>query len=410
MSRPAWLVVAKRELLERLRSPWFIAVTLLGPVFMIAVIVIPALIATSSAQVRIRVVDESAVVAARVTPALSALGWQVEAATADDATLLAAIRDDQIDGFVRVPADALSGGTIVYQGDNATNQVVALTLQTALTRSVQLERGAQLGLDDARSEALLRPPRFVAEHTTGEATSTSGSAAFALGYAVMFLIYISIVLYGSNVMRSVILEKTSRVAELMVAAAKPSALMIGKLFGVGGAGLVQMGTWLIIAAVLATNHTTVLGWFGIHVSLPLPDFGAADIVVVLAFFLAGYFFYASLFAAVGAMVSSEQDAQSTQTPIIMLLVIPVVCVQLISGDPRGPEATVMTQVPLFSAMLMPMRWLLGGASTAELLLSLALLSVSTWAVAGLAARIYRIGLLSYGKRPTLGELWRWLRK
>ena len=412
MIRPAWLVVAKRELSERLRSKWFIAVTLLGPLFMIGMIVVPAVLAHSSAKVHVAIVDESGIIGPRLETALRAGGWQVDARPSDtsEATLMQGIRDDVIDGFVRVPKDVLDDGTTVYKGDNATSQVVSYTLQAQLTRAVQLARGARFGMDDTQFDAILRSPRFVAEHTTGTEQTINGTAAFALGYAVMFIIYLSILLYGANVLRSVIQEKTSRVAEIMVAAAKPDALLLGKIMGVGGAGLVQMGVWLAIAGLLVANHTTVLGWFGVTASFALPSFGAGDIVVVLAFFLAGFFFYASLFAALGAMVSSEQEAQAAQTPLVMLLIIPVMCVQLIASDPRGTPAAVMTQIPLFSAMLMPMRYLLGGATLGELLLSLAILCVGIAAVAVLAARIYRVGLLAYGTRPSLRELWRWLRK
>jgi len=234
-------------------------------------------------------------------------------------------------------------------------------------------------------------------------------AAFVVGYAVMLIIYMAILLYGAHVLRSVVLEKTSRVAEIMVAAAKPHALMLGKILGVGGAGLVQMTVWLGIAALLVAARGTILGWFGVEGSFDLPSLGADGLVVSLAFFFAGYFFYASLFAAVGAMVSSDQEAQSAQTPLVLLLVLPVVCLQVVAGDPRGTPAEVLTQVPFSSPMLMPMRYLLGGAGAWQVLLSLAILVVSTALVARLAAKIYRIGLLSYGKRPSVRELWRWLR-
>jgi ABC-2 type transport system permease protein len=134
-----------------------------------------------------------------------------------------------------------------------------------------------------------------------------------------------------------------------------------------------------------------------------------DVLVVLAYFLLGYFFYAAIFAAIGAMVSSEQEAQQAQTPVMMLLVIPVASVQLIANDPRGPVAEALTQIPFSSAVLMPMRWMLGGATAIQLLISMAILAGSTVLVTRLAARIYRVGILMYGKRPTLSELGRWLR-
>ena len=131
--------------------------------------------------------------------------------------------------------------------------------------------------------------------------------------------------------------------------------------------------------------------------------------VVLVYFVLGYSFYAAMYAAVGAMVSSDQEAQQVQTPVAMLLVVPVLCVQLVASAPRSGAARMLTLVPFSSPVLMPMRWLLGGASVGELLLSLAILIASTVVVARIAAKVYRVGILMYGKRPSLRELWRWMR-
>lgn len=411
MSRD-WLVIARRELEERLRSKWFVAVTLLGPLFMLALIVLPAVIATMDHKVHVAIVDHTGRIAPGLGAALQPLGWTVDARPLDtpEATLFGDIKDKRINGFVVVPADGLAGGTTVYKGDNATNQMAMVTLQTALTGEVQRARGLDRHISGPELAAVLAPVALSAEHTTGDPNATNGTAAFLLGYAVMFIIYLAIVLYGANVLRSVVLEKTNRVAEIMVAAAKPHALMLGKIAGVGGAGLVQMTVWLVIAALLVGNHQTILGWFGVaSVGVALPPLGAGEVAVVLVFFFLGFFFYASLFAAVGAMVSSDQEAQAAQTPVILMLMIPMICLQVVTADPRGGAAEVLTQIPFFSAMLMPLRFLLGGASPGEVALSLAILAVSIVVVARLAAKIYRIGLLAYGKRPTLRELWRWLR-
>ena len=198
--------------------------------------------------------------------------------------------------------------------------------------------------------------------------------------------------------------------EIMIAAAKPRALMLGKIGGVGAVGLLQIVLWAAMAVITMTFRGAILGVFGVEAgSWSVPPLAAVDVAVVLLYFLFGYFFYASIYAAVGAMVSSEQEAQQVQAPIAMLLVIPVLCVQLVAGDPRGGAAQVLTLIPFSSPVLMPMRWLLGGASTADLIASLAILALSTLVTARIAAKIYRVGILMYGKRPGLRELLRWLR-
>ena len=220
-----------------------------------------------------------------------------------------------------------------------------------------------------------------------------------------------ITLYGVAVMRSIVQEKTSRVMEFLVAAVKPQSLMSGKILGVGGAAMLQLTIWLGIGALALANRETLLGWFGIHGAgeAALPPLAFTEVSIVLVFFVLGFFFYSSMYAAVGAMVSSEQDTQQVQMPVTMMLVIGVMCLQVVSNAPRGSTASIMTMVPLWSPILMPMRFVLGGATIGEVGISLGILLVSTVLVTRAAAKIYRVGVLLYGKRPSIRELIRWLR-
>ena len=411
---PDWLVVARRELLERLRTPWFIVVTLLGPVMMIALIVVPVVLGrVGDATARIEVVDRGdGKLAPAIRDALAAEGWRatiVPGTTADDA-LLGRIRHDAIDGFLIVPKEAPAGGVFLYQGDNATSEQTMRVLIRTVTDTVRTARGEALGLSPAAIDTMMAPVAVAPIHTTGEGKSSSGIAAFIVGYIVMFVLYMAIVLYAVNVMRSVVQEKTNRVAEIMVAAAKPRALMFGKILGAGSVGLIQITIWAVMGVLTINYRGALLGMFGVDAGdWNVPPMDAIDVMVILVYFLLGYFFYAAIFAAIGAMVSSEQEAQQAQTPVMMILIIPMLCVQLVANDPRGAVAEVLTTIPISAAILMPMRWSLGGASTASLLVSMAILAVSTWLVGLLAARIYRVGILMYGKRPSLRELLRWLR-
>ena len=406
-------VIARRELLERVRSKWFVVVTLLGPVGMIAMILIPALIASSgTAGTKVEIVDRTGTLGEPMVAVLATAQWKASVVdpTTPDSALLKRIADDSINGFVTIPANALDGGEILYQGDNASSQAVQLELRKAATAVVIQARGRRLKLAETDLVTLLNPVEFSAKHSTGEAEGASGMATFFVGYILAFILYMVITLYGVGVMRSVVLEKTSRVMELMVAAVKPRALMAGKILGVGAAGLLQVAVWLGLGALVLANRETILGWFGAGGGgSSLPPLEMAEIAVVLVYFVLGFFFYASMYAAVGAMVSSEQDTQQVQMPITMLLVIGVLCLQVISNDPRGGTAQAMTMVPLWSPMLMPMRFVLGGASAGEVAISLALLIGATAIVVRAAAKIYRVGVLMYGKRPGLGELIRWLR-
>lgn len=407
------LVVARREFLERVQSKWFVAMTVLGPIFMIALVVVPALLAGRGAEgTRVDIVDRSGKLGDALAAELEAARWKPRIVPGDpsDADEMKRIRDNEINGFVAIPADALDGGLILYRGDNGSNESVQRILRDAVRKVVQVQRGKDAGIQPKTLEAVLARPNFLAHHTTGEAAGASGLASFVIAYLLAFILYMAITLYGVAVMRSVVQEKTSRVMELMVATIKPQSLMAGKILGVGAAGLVQLTVWLAMGAITLAYREQILGAFGAGGGGPaLPSLQLADLFVVILFFILGYFFYAAMYAAVGAMVSTEQDTQQVQLPVTMMLVIGVLCLQIISNAPRGSAAAVMTMVPFWSSMLMPMRYVLGGATPGEVAISVAILVVSTVLVARAAAKIYRVGVLMYGKRPGLQELIRWLR-
>ena len=407
-------VIARRELLERVKSKWFVAMTVLGPVFMIAMIVIPALIASKAVVgAKVDIVDQTGALGEAFAAELRDMNWEPRIVPADTPRdeLVRRIRDSEINGFMTIPKDAIEGVFIFYEGDNASSQIVQLMLDERVRKIVQRERGKRAQIPNDKIDTLLSPVNFRAELNTGTDKATSGLAAFFLGYILSFILYMVITLYGVAVMRSVVTEKTSRVMELMVAAVKPRSLMAGKILGVGAAGLVQVTVWLTMGAITLAYRNEILGAFGVDTmgGPTLPPLELLQISVVLAYFIIGFFFYAAMYAAVGAMVSSEQETQQVQMPVTMLLVIGVLCFQVISGDPRGTPATAMTMVPFWSPLLMPMRYVLGGASLGEVALSLGILILSTALVVRAAAKIYRVGVLMYGKRPSLRELVRWLR-
>ena len=407
------LIIARRELLERVMSKWFAVMTLIGPIGMVAMIVIPAMIARGSTEgTKVEIVDRGGALAGPLAAGLEAERWRVTVAAADtpDAALEEKIRRSEINGYVAIAADALDGGPIVYRGDNASSQAVTGVLRQRVTKTVLDQRMARAHLTPEQLAILGKQVSFSAEHTTGEKTASSGAGAFLVAYILGFILYMVITVYGIGVMRSVVQEKTSRVMELMVAVVKPRSLMAGKILGVGAAGLLQIGVWLGIGAVLLAYRAELLGAFGISgAGKALPPLAPADVAVILVFFVGGYFFYSAMYAALGAMVSSETETQQVQLPVTMLLVIGLLCQQVVSNNPRGSTAAMMTMLPCWSPILMPMRYVLGGATLGEVALSLAILAGSTAIVVRAAAKIYRVGVLMYGKRPGLKELIRWLR-
>ncbi|MBW8771991.1 MAG: ABC transporter permease [Gemmatimonadetes bacterium] len=410
------LVIARREFLERVRTKWFVVMTILGPILMVALLVIPALLAGRGAEgAKVDVIDQSGKLGPALVAALKADEDHWNAAIVDPAATdeqeLARVRTKTINGFIRIPADGLTKGTFVYRGDNATNQSVGFTLQKTITGVVYTVRGAERGLSPPQLAEMLAPPQIRAFHTTGATAGESGGGTFILGYIIAFILYMVITLYGVNVMRSIVTEKSSRVVELMVAASKPRSMMTGKILGVGGVGLAQVAVWFLFGGIALAYRVEILQALGAgaNAASVLPSLSMLQFGVIIAFFVLGYLFYSSLYAAIGATVSSEQDSQQAAVPITMFLVIGMVSMTAITGDPRGSTSAIMTLVPMWSPMLIPLRFILGGATPGEVALSLGILLVATLLVARAAAKIYRVGILMYGKRPGFGEMVRWLR-
>jgi ABC-2 type transport system permease protein len=406
------MVIARREFAERVRSKMFVVGTLLGPIGIVALVVLPALLMSNPAGTRVEIVDRSGALAQALFDGLADKKWRpaIIAPETSEAVEMARIRDREINGFLVVPEHALDGDRIVYRGDNGSNQIADATLREVVRKAVQFERGKRRGVAPDKLTDIIQPVAFEPQQTNGKTESVTGDVLFLVGYALAYVLFLVITVYAVAVMRSVVQEKTSRVMELMVATVKPRSLMTGKILGVGGAGLLQTAVWLTMAALTIAHRDQLLGAFGVATSkVSLPALSIDIVAIALAYFVLGYFFYASLYAAVGAMVSTEQDTQQVQLPVTLLLIAGLISVTSVSGDPRGVTAEIMTTIPFWSALLMPMRYLLGGATAVDVAISLAVLLLSTVLVARAAAKIYRVGVLMYGKRPSPQELLRWLR-
>ena len=258
---------------------------------------------------------------------------------------------------------------------------------------------------------LLADVTLDAEQANGAGGKASGDATFFAAYLASFVLYLGILVYGVTVTRAVIQEKTSRIVEMLVACARPWDLMVGKIIGVGALGLTQMGIWLGTALLLAAFLGPLLAHFGIKgaESIALPHLGPGEVALILVYFLGGYFLYASLFAAVGAASSSDREAQQAQMPLVLPMVAAFMCFPVITMNPRGPAATALTLIPFFSPVLMPMRFMLTPLPAWELASSIGLLVVTIAATTWLGSRVYRVGILMYGKKPSFAEMLRWIR-
>ena len=422
--RKVWAVI-RREFVERVRSKWFVFSTIIGPVFMIAVTVIPGLLMSRSGKINdVALVDEGAgAFAARLQAQLEQTGrFQVtlvpavpgrSAAVRD--SLTGAVRAERLDGFLTISATTADSGKAEYEGRNVSSIADMGVMESALRQAVVTARLSRHGVDPAVVQAAqsgisLSTLRITKNGATGE----SGMVTFFLGYGVGIVLYMIILLYGINVMRSVLEEKQTRIIEVLVSSLRPFQLMVGKVIGVGSVGLFQFGIWGLTGYLVVHFRTQVLGAF--HVSaaavnaITMPAIGTTLLAVVAAYFLLGYLLYSSMFAVVGASVTADSEAQQAQQPVMMLLVFSLIVSFAALNDPSGQLAIVTSMIPFSSPIIMPVRVATSDVPTAQLGLSLAISAATSLLVLWASARVYRVGILMYGKRPNLKELWRWAKQ
>ena len=409
-----WAVI-RREYLQRVRSKWFIAATVGGPVVMAGLIFVPAWLAVQSDrnEFNLAVVDGTGVLYGELAPRLERGGFEVEEARwqADVVTdLRRRANEGEIGGFIMVDELTLETGEAIYYSMDVPSALRQVTVQTSVARAALEYQLRQQGVD---AEALLGGGELQVE-VISEAGSDISEPQFAIAYIGAFLLYMVILLYAVSVMRATLEEKTSRIVEVIISSMQPSELMLGKIMGVCAVSLTQMAIWIGAAIALFAGALPMMiaarpelaNLENLRQVVP----GAGLMLLFLGFFLFGFLMYSGLYAAVGAMCNSDEEAQQAQFPMIMLLVVPIVMVTPVIQAPNTPMATGLSLFPLFSPILMWARVSGGGVPVWQVALSFLLMAVMVWVIAWIAGRIYKVGILMSGKRPTLPELWRWVRE
>ncbi|KPL17668.1 MAG: hypothetical protein AMJ92_11450 [candidate division Zixibacteria bacterium SM23_81] len=412
--------VIKREYLERLKKKSFLLGTLLGPLLMAGLIIVPGLLVTVSTgkQWRISVVDQTGQIYPQLQTALSdtlkdgqpRYVLEVVAITAGqmDATrraLSQQVARDRISAYLIVGPGALSTGEADFYAKNVGDFTAIDRIESALTQIVVENRLNQEGLDPERIKKLTQGVRLrtMKVGKRGERESGFGQVYLETMVFVMIL-YMTILLYGVAVMRGVIEDKSTRVVEVLLSSMRSTQLMAGKILGLGGVGVTQYLIWIAFGLGLSTFGAAYLGLGQIIRAISPSTF-----FYFLLFYLLGYFLYATLYAGVGAICSTEQDAQQVQFPIIFLLMLPLMLSAPIIKNPDSGLAIVLSLIPFFSPMLMFLRMNLVTPPLGQILASIFLLSLSIFLMIWLVAKIFRVGLLIYGKRATLPEIVRWIK-
>ncbi|HEV7837906.1 MAG TPA: ABC transporter permease [Gemmatimonadaceae bacterium] len=420
-----WAII-KREYLERVRSKWFLIATFFGPLFFSAIIIVPAWLSSRSKatsdiynttildatgngfgrRLAINIAGDSTDAAKMPSVAVVAPSELTRA----ESTATRDVMQKKRTGYIVVNQQTIAGEAARYAGRNATSIADMAQLKSAIRQTILGQRLEKVGLDDAQMKTItFIPLEFSTERITERGRAGSGMASVLFGFAIGFLLYMSIVIYGQTIMSGVLEEKTTRVAEVVMSSVPTDTLLAGKVIGVGAVGLTQQIIWIATTYVLLKLREPIMAKLGAPtVSFSLPDISLAAGVLFLLFFLLGFIFYSSLYAAVGSSVNSESEARQAATPLLVMIVSTGVFIQPVLLNPTGTTAKVLSLVPISSPIIMPIRMAVTGVPPLELAASLGFLALGCVVALWLASRIYRVGLLMYGKRPTMKEMARWI--
>jgi len=414
VSAKLWAIV-RREYIERVRTKAFVIGTILGPLVMAAMMIFPILAARSKGKpLRVAVLDATGELRRAVEGALreaqvdGRARFDVQpggagAPDASEAELKQAVLDKRLDGYLALPADAVSSASASYFGRNVTNRIDLRTMERTVSAVLVARRLASAGLDPGKVKDLTRELEMKTIRISDQGEREDQGAATFLALILLMILYISILLWGQAVLTSVIEEKTSRVVEVMASGVPTTTLLLGKLLGVGGAGLTQFLAWSLSLFFVSLASAGSIG------SFTMPEITPLMLVSFVAFFLLGFFFYAALYAAIGASVNTVQEAQGLVFPVMLPIILAMVCWPAVLQSPDGTLAVTVSMIPGMSPLIMFLRIVVLTPPMWQILLSIALLVLGILAVVWVAARVYRVGILMYGKRPTFPELMRWVR-
>ena len=428
-------LIIKREFIAKVRNKSFIVMTFLSPLLFVGIGVFVGYLSTMKAELKtIAIHDETGRFVNEFKT--NAEYKYVNLSQVDLKTLKDSIVKESYEGLLIIPNTSdntkLQKG-IQYVSNDSPSVSFLGDLEDVIAKKITSENFQKVGLDTLAIKNAKADVSIKLEKATGEeALKGFNEIKVAVGGAFGYLIMMFIILYGNMVMRSVIEEKTSRIIEVIISSVKPFQLMMGKIIGTSLAGILQFIIWAILGLTAMFVVSSMLGvqmgatsgaqaqamqaaqsTSGSQIQMYIKELWNLPIATILIsfviYFIGGYFLYSSFYASIGAAVDNETDSQQFLLPIIMPLILGVyIGFFTVINDPHGTVATVFSFIPLTSPIVMMMR-IPFGVPLWQIVLSMAILFATFFAVVWFAAKIYRVGILMYGKKPTWRELIKWLK-
>ncbi|MFM8569110.1 MAG: ABC transporter permease [Candidatus Kapaibacterium sp.] len=412
-------VIIRHEVLTRVRTKAFILATLLTPLGFAAITVLPVLVSMWSedaVQTKVLVSDRSGVVGRDLMLEDSSL-FELTTKTEDE--LRRDVTEERIKGFVVIPATFTETDTVNLYTSGGGGLSLHGRVKESVRAVIRHRRIMDAGATPSVLSAMDMKVAYKAKSLSEEGEGADAAEFKAMvGYILSFIIYMAMFIYGGLVMRAVLEEKTNRIVEVLASSARPFENMLGKILGVACVGLLQMVSWIALSSLItyvagaqyAAPAAGTMAASGVGPKI-IESIGTLSLWVPVAFlfyFLAGYFLYSALFAAVAAAANQEQDVQSLQLPVSLPLMIPFLFIGAVMNDPDGTLATVMSMIPLFTPTIMIIRVMATQVPVWQIVVSSVLLVLTFVGAVWAGGRIYRVGILSYGKKPSYRDMMRWL--
>jgi ABC-2 type transport system permease protein len=412
-------IIAKREYLERVRTRSFLLSTFVTPVLMAAFLVVPTWISTSAARGIMRDTERPArVVIASDNRALADLasgelmrqhGTRYvptvvsPASPAERARLDKQLNDSDIEGYVWLDSHAIDSRQVVFTTRRMGDFILRGRLGDALSYALAAQRMVKQGSSAGDVAAILQPVDLTAVRAGNSSVVYNELRGAVVVFILMFVMLFSLLSYGVMVMRSVMEEKSSRITEVLMCAASAQELMAGKILGTGSVGLTQIGLWLVMAGFGASRSLYM------RTAMTALDVGPSLIIYFVVFYSLGYLLYSAIFAGVGAIFNSIDEAQQWNFVVILPLIAASAMILPVATSSDSLISVAASLFPFCSPILMFERLAVHNPPLWQVALSLILLVATIGGAMIVSARIYRTGILMYGKRPTFRELSRWLR-
>ncbi len=426
------LVIIKREYLTRVRTKAFLIGTIITPLLMLALVLVPGFLASRGGGTRhVTILDQSGdpdlyrAIQKRLAPSETDAeekndgmsrstnytlsyksvppGEDLQATQKEYNDL---VQKDTDQSYVILPPGILERNEPAQYFAKSTGDFSVQNVERAISSAVVERRLVRAGVNSDQITGYMESVEMQRNKVGPDGTTQEGGEAlFLVGFVMLFFIYITVLMYGMAVMRGVMEEKQTRIVEVIISSVKPTQMMLGKLIGIGLVGLTQYLVWVGAALLLTLGGASLFGSSGFS----FPKLPISLLIYFIIYFVLGYFLFATLYAMVGSTVSSDEDAQQAQFPITMLLVVPMILFGVVLSNPNSPMAVTLSMIPFFTPTLMMLRIAIINPPLWQILLSMLLMVVTILGVVWLAARIYRVGILMYGKRPNIAELGRWLR-